>query len=326
MSMKYMKQINMVMAIAFVLGGMVVASQAQAAYIIPSPGIPENQLYLYPGYVGPIISNPGVAAGPTPTPIIPSLYPTYTPAPTPVVNQQQPVASQPTVVYTQPTVIYQPAPTTQTNTQTTQSSTNQVNSTIFHAPAVNGITSTAKTVDVVANSNVPSVCAGDTVNYTLTYANTTGATISNAVLIVTMPAEVDYTSSTAQANYNDRNRTVTLFVGTLEKGQSGIVYMQGTANRFANGTQTITTRVDFTFVKSNGATATTTNYIIHSGTSCANGLGANVLGAGFLPTSFGGWLILAVLLCAIIFIVRKFFGEKGGHGHAHGGHMKHASH
>lgn len=331
MSMKYMKQINIFLAIAFVLGSVFLgAVKAQALYIM-SPGIPEEQLYLYPGYVGPIIpAQP--TSGPTTAPIIPNLYPTYTPptytAPVvnqPVVQSTQVTYSQPVVTYSQPVVTYS-QPVTTPVVQTTQptQTTTQVRGSIIRTPTVNGITSTVNTTGVSANSNVPGVCSGDTVNYTLNYANTTGATINNAMVIVTMPAEIDFKSSTAATNYNERNRTVTLFVGTLTKGQTGVVYLQGTANSMVNGTGTIMTRVDFTFTKATGATETTTSYVIHSGTNCGSALGANVLGAGFLPTSFGGWLLIAVLLCGIIFIVRKFFGKESGH--AHGGHMEHQAH
>lgn len=305
MNMKYTKQINTFMAFALILGAVTFfAPQARAEGSIMSSG--QN------AYDSRIMSTGSTGA------IIPDLY---APRPQNPVIVYQPA---PTVA---PTVVYQPAPTTVVYTQpaTTQSTTNNnVLGTTIHSPKVNGIKTTTNTVATTASSNVPGICPSDTVNYTLNYANTTTGTITNAIMIVSMPAEIDYVSSTAQANYNNRNRTVTIFIGTLEKGQSGIVYLQGTANRATSGTSTISTRVDFTFNKADGTNATTTNFVIHSGTNCGNALAGSAIGAGFLPTSFGGWLLLAIILCAVIFIVQKFFGKKEGH--AHGGTMEHHAH
>jgi hypothetical protein len=318
--MKYMKHINSLLAIAFVLGSVTLfAPQAKADLSIMNPGLYPSQ--VYPGYSGPVIMAQPTYPAVSVAPVIPDLY-AMTPS-NPVYTPSTPTQTQTTVV-TQPTVVYQPAPTT-TVVQTQPTTTSTVKGTTIHAPTVNGIktTPTTSVQNINASSNLPGICSGDTVHYTLNYANTTGGTINNAMLIVSMPAEVDYVNATAQASYNDRNRTVTIFIGTLTKGQTGVVYLDGSANRNVNGVGTVMTRTDFTYVKANGVSETTTNYVMHSGTNCANNLGANVLGSGFLPTSFGGWVLLAVILCAIIFIVRKFFGS---HGHAHGGHMEHAAH
>jgi uncharacterized repeat protein (TIGR01451 family) len=169
-------------------------------------------------------------------------------------------------------------------------------------------------INTLDNANV---CAGDVVNFTLNYQNTTNDTISNAILVATMPQGIDYVSSTAQATFDQSNHTVTVFIGTLAKSQTGIVYLQGKANSMANGAQSIATRVDFTYTKADGTNATTTSYIMHSGAAC-NNLGANALSSGFLPTSFGGWLLLVIIICAIIFVARKYFGKKEED--AHGAH------
>lgn len=303
MNMKYTKQINMFMAFALILGAVTFfAPQASAEGSIMSSG--QN------AYDPRIMSTGSTGA------IIPTMSTSY--PQNPVIVYQQPAVT--------PTIVYQPAPTTVVYTQpTTQTNTSVLGTNTVHAPVVNGIKTTPKaTIETTASSDVPGICPSDTVNYTLNYANTTTGTITNAMMIVSMPAEIDYASSTAQANYNERSRTVTIFIGTLEKGQSGIVYLQGTANRATNGTNTISTRVDFTFNKADGTNATTTNFVIHSGTNCGNALAGSAIGAGFLPTSFGGWLLLAVILCAVIFIVRKFFGKEEGH--AHGGMMEHPVH
>lgn len=182
------------------------------------------------------------------------------------------------------------------------------------APRATTIATNLNSIQTQAQNT--NICSADKVNYTLTYANSTSGTITNAMLVVTMPAEVDYAQATAQASYNQSNRTVTIFVGTLAKGATGTVYLSGTANGRANGTQSIATRVDFTYNKADGTNETTTNYIMYTGANCGN-LGANALGAGFLPTSFTGWVLLIILICAIVYIARKYFSKKD---EAHGAH------
>ncbi|HTE48747.1 MAG TPA: hypothetical protein VK675_02480, partial [Candidatus Paceibacterota bacterium] len=41
-------------------------------------------------------------------------------------------------------------------------------------------------------------------------------------------------------------------------------------------------------------------------------LGANVLGAGFLPMSFFEWLLLFVLVLILILLIKYLFGERRG--------------
>ena len=191
-------------------------------------------------------------------------------------------------------------------------------------PIVRGTTSNSASANTISTLTTPqvntldnaNVCSGDIVNFTLNYQNTTGNTITNAVLVATLPQGIDYTSSTASATFDQSNRTITVFIGTLAKDQTGIVYVQGKANSLVNGVQNVATRVDFNYVKADGTSATTTNYIMHSGAAC-NNLGANALSSGFLPTSFGGWLLLVILICAIIFVARKYFAKKED---AHGAH------
>ncbi len=167
------------------------------------------------------------------------------------------------------------------------------------------------------------ICPSDTVDYTLNYKNTSGGSVSNAVLVIALPDEIDYVNSSARAEYSERNHTVTIFVGSMTKDQVGTVYLTGRANSGAVDRDTISTRVDFTFVKANGQSETITNYVFHSGRDCANTLGAFALGAGFLPNSFLGWLLIVILICTIVFLSRKFFVKKEVH---HASHQEHQDH
>ena len=176
-------------------------------------------------------------------------------------------------------------------------------------------------------TQVPSntACANDTVTYNLAYKNTTENTITSAMLVMTMPAEVDYAQSSATAQYDATGRTLTIFIGTMEKGQEGVVYVTGKANSLANGRDVIAARVDFNFTNPDNTNSTVTNYITHSGEACQSNLGAFALGTGFLPTSTLGWFLLAAILCLIIYLSRKFFVNKKVE-HVHMMHLEHQDH
>ena len=318
MNMKQIKKLNIFLvsafALMFVFGA---ATSAHATYIM-NPGLPEYQ--VYPGYQDPIIMAPSVNEG------------TIQATPAPIPNTETPLqASNPTYYGTNTntsTYVYNPQPIVTLGTPTTTSTTNtnnQVLGTTVHTVAVAPIATTNTTTGIDANSTSSNVCSGDTVNYTINYANTTGGTITNAMLVILMPSGIDYTSATAQASYSAPDKTVTILIGTLSAKQNGTVYLQGKANGLANGAATIATRVDFTYTKANGVNETTTTYITHSGLNCGNVLGANVLGSGFLPTSFAGWVILTVLICAIIYIARKYFSNKKEE-HMHAEHLEHQTH
>jgi uncharacterized repeat protein (TIGR01451 family) len=297
MNMKTNKKLNILMlsmlSLALVFG---VTHSAHATYIM-GPGIPEAQ--VYPGYDGPIIMAPSTYSAPVANPV---------------------VYNQPPVLMN--TFTYQTQPTTNNSTSSTNT---HVLATTIRVPQVQKVTTSASTTGITANSETTNVCSGDTVNYTINYANTTGAPITNALLVILMPSGIDYASATATASYSQPDRTVTIIIGSLDKGASGTIYLQGKANRLANGAATIATRVDFTYTKANGVNETTTSYIMHSGTSCTNALGANALGSGFLPTSFAGWVILTVLVCAIVFLARKYFSDKREE-HIHAEHLEHQAH
>lgn len=193
----------------------------------------------------------------------------------------------------------------------TQATTSFVNTVHAETVAPIGITTNGSLINTGATqgTNASMVCPSDAVEYTLNYENKTGGHISNAVLVINLPNEVDYDRASVQANYNVNNHTVTVMVGEMEKDQAGIIYLTGRANNRIVG-HDITTRIDFTYTKINGVNETVTNYVFHSGRDCTNNLGAFALGAGFFPTTFWGWVLIIILVCTIIYLSRKFFSDR----------------
>ncbi|MEI6280639.1 MAG: hypothetical protein WCP17_01410 [bacterium] len=166
--------------------------------------------------------------------------------------------------------------------------------------------------------------SGDEINYTVSYQNIGTGAITNLNLRINLPAEVDYIST------NVSNPTVS--------GNNTLVFNLGTLKANGEGTLTIKTRVrenvpagtglDFpailSYTDSSGATqsvnanvsaevwsepATTTDT-----TTPTTGenllLGANVFGAGFLPTNLFGWLFLIILILALVLLAKYLFNAQ----------------
>ncbi len=159
-------------------------------------------------------------------------------------------------------------------------------------------------------------CPGDEINYSLNYQNVGNGSITNLVLRLDLPMEVDYMYSSPN-NPNRGGQTLIFNLGTLR----------------ANGEGTVTVRVRLRDNVPAGTSLNfpaTLNYVDASGypqsvnanvnanvcgiTSNLNNnnnvtLGATVFGAGFLPTSIFGWLLLIILILILILLARYLFGQ-----------------
>lgn len=256
-------------------------------------------------YTPPVITDSGVYIGSN-----------YQPAQN--VQYQQPVAR-----YTPPVIIYDQVIYRNNSTSTT---TNNSNSTSNSSNSNGGILQNLidKTgVNVAsaqsrANPAQAQICPSDSFDYTINYTNTTGKDATDTIVVVTIPKEVDFVSSSANGTFNAAANTYTLFAGPMAKNQSGVLYVTVRANRAAANTATISTRVDAQFTGDDSVVRTLTDYIVLSGKDCPSSLSALALGSGFFPTSFFGWVIIIVILLLIIYFARKFFGENGHGGHGHG--------
>ncbi len=153
-------------------------------------------------------------------------------------------------------------------------------------------------------------CPGDEINYAVNYQNVGNGSISNLVLRLDLPNEVEYVSSSPN-NPNLSGNTLIFNLGTLR----------------ANGQGTVTTRVRVRTDVSAGAPLnfpSVLSYIYPSGNSqsvstnitaqiCSGvnekNLGANVLWAGFFPTNLFGWLLLIIFVLILALLVKYLFGK-----------------
>lgn len=178
----------------------------------------------------------------------------------------------------------------------------------------------------VAPATAPeNICAGETFTSTVNYQNATGRDAVGTAVTVIFPEEIDFVSSSIENGvYNEQTRTYRVLVGPLAKDQSGTLYITATANRLARENVTMAVQVNITFTSANGTESTSAQYANFTTQDCATNLGALALANGFFPKTFTGWLILAILICLIIYFSRRYLKKDTGHGH--GGHGENHGH
>ena len=160
---------------------------------------------------------------------------------------------------------------------------------------------------------------GDEINYTVTYQNIGNASITNLVLRLTLPYEVDYLTS----NPNNPTRVgnnLTFTLGTLRANAQGTVTVRVRVRQDAPPGALLSFPAILTYVDPFGnaqsVSATVEAQIWTPGQPqpvyvdpgmIPIPLGASVFGAGFLPTTMFGWLILFVLILLLLWLARYLY-------------------
>jgi uncharacterized repeat protein (TIGR01451 family) len=153
---------------------------------------------------------------------------------------------------------------------------------------------------------------GDEINYTINYQNIGTGAITNLVLQTNLPKEVDYLSSNP-SNPTISGNTLVFNLGTLRANGKGVVTIRTRVlENIPNET-----KLDFpailSYVDPSGQTQSVNANVsaeVSSETEDGNVfLGANVFGAGFLPTNLFGWLLLLILVLILIYLAKNVYDQ-----------------
>ena len=155
---------------------------------------------------------------------------------------------------------------------------------------------------------------GDQINYTVTYQNIGTASITNLILRINLPFEVDYLYSNP-SNPVITGNVLTFNLGSLRANGSGTVTVrvrvrenipEGTSLNFpatlsyidpAGFPQSVSANVSAEVIRDE-------EIISEEVKNEVNLLGANVFGAGFWPDSLFGWLLLIILILLLAWLVK----------------------
>jgi hypothetical protein len=169
-----------------------------------------------------------------------------------------------------------------------------------------GVGTGSSLVSLSINDQFQSVSPGDILNYVVNYKNISVLTLSNATLNVVLPEGTTFRQSTT-GMYTTSN-TVIVPIGTLIRGQEGIVNIQVSVNQNVNPGSTLVATATLTSTTPAKAQDTAiaydadTVYVNQNG----NNFGAFAFGAGFFPTTLLGWILLIGLIILIIVIARYY--------------------
>jgi len=154
---------------------------------------------------------------------------------------------------------------------------------------------------------------GDEINYTVTYQNIGTGAITGLTLRIDLPSEVNYLFSTPNNPVKSGN-TLIFNLGTLKaNGQGAVTAKVRVQNNVSAGINLNFLAVLSYIDPSNFPQSVNANVFAQVwseptvpdqsiNTNENTSLGANVFGAGFLPTNLFGWLLLIILIFLLILI------------------------
>jgi hypothetical protein len=170
--------------------------------------------------------------------------------------------------------------------------------------ANNGSFGTVSTV----NDGVQNVCVNDMAKFVVEYRNISNTVLTNAILHIDIPKDVEFRSSSAGV-YNKADNTITVNVGTLNPDQAGTVSFDGLVLSSAANRDLLVVPATLSFENpNNGARETAIAYGLATSQNCVrNSLAGFAFGAGFFPNTLIGWLLLILVILALAYLIRRWF-------------------
>lgn len=187
-----------------------------------------------------------------------------------------------------------PQSNSNTNSSSSSSKDNQVS---------NGVASLS------ISNNTDTVRDGEYITYDIAYANlASDRKLDDALLLVTLPEGMQYISGSDGVAYSSNRNAVLIKLRDVKPGQSG-AYTVTVRVRNIKINQVIA-EVKLTYrdlVKGSQESLNAFDIDKAEITSYGSPLAAGLFTSGFLPGNMFGWLLIAVLLIAIIYLIRVHF-------------------
>lgn len=135
--------------------------------------------------------------------------------------------------------------------------------------------------------------------------NTSGVTLRDVVLQVLLPKRMSFEAASDGDIENDEN-TLAFDIGTLRTDDDGeLAFIMRTDSVIEDeGLMVVVAQMVYT--DPDGVTGDALAYSSHRTYSDGSALGAFALGAGFLPDTLFGWLLLIILILLLLVLARQF--------------------
>ncbi|MCA9353584.1 hypothetical protein KC842_01805 [Candidatus Nomurabacteria bacterium] len=152
------------------------------------------------------------------------------------------------------------------------------------------------------------VCYRDEVDYVIEWENISGRDLDDAVLQIALQKGVKFVD-TSRGDYINDDHMIIYEIGNLDRGEDGrMTITLSMTDRLETQEPLVTTALMAFTDSETRAQEDVIAYELQDVSRCGSALGAFALfGNSFLPSTLIGWLIIALLILAIIIIVRTFY-------------------
>ncbi len=195
---------------------------------------------------------------------------------------------------------------------TTTQTTNTIIRTVVEGTTVVG---TASPIMLEISNRYQYLGLGDLVDYTVYYKNIGGSTLKNPMLQVVLPSGITLINASA-GTFSSENNTLSVPIMDLQKGEEGVLYLQGRVDSIPDGLAQIVTTAILVYTSPNGAQENAMAYVLNNPKVMVAGASSNNLGAAaFLSGGFGnigfvGWLLIVLIILLIVLVARSFFRDR----------------
>lgn len=154
---------------------------------------------------------------------------------------------------------------------------------------------------------------GNSVEYVVTYKNTSNRALKDVVLRVILPAELAF-KDTNRGAFSEIDNTVVVPIGVVGVNEDGTVRVRADVSRTGEIGKTIVITADL--VDTDTTTRAQEEIVAYSlnnicASSGVNQAAASFFGAGgFFPNTLIGWLLLVLVILALILVSRNFYNNK----------------
>lgn len=147
------------------------------------------------------------------------------------------------------------------------------------------------------------VVGGDVLTYTIQYHNSNQRTLKTARIVVDLPDQYAFDQGDANTVSDTGSNIVTIYLGSIEPGESGQVTF--TARAIGPDNLGVVTRANLVYLGGSVSAADRDTYVGGSKTV----LGASVFGAGFFPQTFFGWVLVILIIVIIVIAARRYMSK-----------------
>lgn len=148
----------------------------------------------------------------------------------------------------------------------------------------------------------------DDIDYVVTYKNIGRDRLTDSVLQVVLPKGITFLNS-SDGTYSKNERTLTVYLGDLDSGEEGVIYLEGLVDTLYKENAQIVTTAILVYTSPKDTQENAIAYVLNNPNYYrnSNNLSSSVFFSGFFGFGLIDWLILIIIILLIILVVRKYY-------------------